>query len=66
MTKRHREPSGMSSSASSSHSAPYRVFDPARVDEEIDNGAPSVREALEEYERAKHVSERVLEAQVCV
>lgn len=44
----------------------FREFDPALLSEEIAREASRVRETVEQYERAKMVSQRVLEAQVCV
>lgn len=65
--RRAKKKSQMASKrASQTESGPYRVFDAAQVDELIINGAAPVREAIEEYESAKVVSQQVLEAQVCV
>lgn len=44
----------------------YREFDAARLSKEIAQEAGRVRETVEQYERAKTVSQRVLDAQVCV
>jgi hypothetical protein len=53
--------------STSNHSmVKYREFDEPQIAKEIVKGATEIRAAIEHYENAKTVSQRVLDSEVCI
>ena len=56
----------VASPAASAQSIEFRPFDAQRVDEEFVSAEAQVETAVEHYESAKTVSQKVLDARVCL